>query len=126
MSKVPEDLNYTKNHEWFRVEGDLATIGVTDYAQNQLTDIVYIEAPSVGDKKKAGDVLLTIESVKSAEDVYSPVSGTVVEVNGALDDKPELVNEDSYGNWIVKIKLDSPSSEKGMTASEYKKIIGEN
>ncbi|AKA47873.1 glycine cleavage system protein H [uncultured archaeon] len=126
MSKVPEDLNYTKSHEWFKVEGDIATIGVTDYAQNQLTDIVYIEVPSVGDKKKLGDVLLTIESVKSAEDVYAPVSGTVLEVNSALEDKPELVNEDSYSNWIVKIKLDSPGSEKGMSAPEYRKIIGEN
>ncbi len=126
MSIVPEDLSYTKSHEWFKVEGDVATIGVTDYAQNQLTDIVYIEVPSVGDKKKIGDVLLTIESVKSAEDVYAPVSGTVLEVNSELEDKPELVNEDSYKNWIVRIKLDSPGSEKGMSASEYKKIIGEN
>lgn len=126
MSIVPEDLNYTKSHEWFKVEGDVATIGVTDYAQNQLTDIVYIEVPSVGEKKKIGDVLLTIESVKSAEDVYAPVAGTVLEVNGALEDKPELVNEDSYKNWIVKIKLDSPGSEKGMSASDYKKTIGEN
>lgn len=126
MSNVPGDLNYTKSHEWFRIEGDTATIGITDYAQNQLTDIVYIEVPSVGEKKKAGDVLLTIESVKSAEDVYAPVSGTVSDVNGKLEDTPELVNSDSYGNWIVKIKLDSPGSEKGMSAEEYKKFIGES
>lgn len=126
MSIVPEDLKYTKSHEWFKVEGDVATIGVTDYAQNQLTDIVYIEVPSVGDKKKIGDVLLTIESVKSAEDVFAPVAGTVLEVNGELEDKPELVNEDSYKNWIVRVKLDSPGSEAGMSAAEYRKTIGEN
>lgn len=126
MSKVPEDLKYTKSHEWFKVDGGVATIGITDYAQNQLTDIVYIEMPSVGEKKKIGDVLLTIESVKSAEDVYAPVAGTVTEVNKALDDKPELVNDDSYANWIVRIKLDSPGSEGGMSASDYKGTIGEN
>ncbi len=126
MSKVPENLNYTKSHEWFKVEGDVATIGVTDYAQNQLTDIVYIDLPSKGSKKKKGDVLLTIESVKSAEDVYSPVEGTVEDVNASLEDKPELVNDDSYSNWIVRVKLDSPSDAKGLSASEYKKIIGEN
>lgn len=126
MSNVPSELNYTKSHEWFRVEGDVATIGITDYAQNQLTDIVYIEVPSAGEKKKTGDVLLTIESVKSAEDVYSPVGGTVLEVNKELEDKPELVNDDSYKNWIVKIKLDSPDSAKGLSSDEYKKFIGEN
>lgn len=126
MSKVPEDLNYTKSHEWFKIEGDIATIGITDYAQSQLTDIVYIELPSIGSAKKAGQVLLTMESVKSAEDVYSPVSGKIVEVNEKLNDSPELINADSYANWLVKIKLDSPGAEKGMPASEYKKIIGES
>lgn len=126
MSKVPENLYYTKSHEWFKVEGDMATIGVTDYAQDQLTDIVYIDLPSQGASKKKGDILLTIESVKSAEDVYSPVEGTVEEVNSQLEDKPELVNDDSYANWIVKIKLSSPSDAKGMSSSEYKKIIGES
>lgn len=126
MSKVPEDLSYTKSHEWFKVDGDVVTIGVTDYAQNQLTDIVYIDVPSVGDTKKEGDVLLTIESVKSAEDVYSPVEGEVVEVNKELEDKPELVNEDCYVNWIVKIKSRSTGSSRGMSPEEYRKIIGEN
>ncbi len=126
MSNVPENLNYTKSHEWFKVDGDVVTIGVTDYAQNQLTDIVYIDLPTKGSQKKKGDVLLTIESVKSAEDVYSPVSGTVEEVNSTLEDKPELVNDDSYKNWIVKLKLESPSEAQGISAAEYKKIIGES
>lgn len=126
MSNVPGDLNYTKSHEWFKIEGDTATVGITDYAQNQLTDIVYIEVPTVGEKKKVGDVLITIESVKSAEDVFAPVSGTVSEVNKNLDEKPELVNNDSYANWIVKIKLEGSTPEKGMSAEEYRKFIGEN
>lgn len=126
MSKVPEGLNYTKSHEWFKVDGDIATVGITDYAQGQLTDIVYIELPSVGSNKKSGEILLTVESVKSAEDVYSPVSGKIVEINEKLNDTPELINADSYENWLVKVKLDSPESAKGLSAEDYKKIIGEN
>lgn len=126
MTKVPEGLNYTKSHEWFKIDGDVATVGITDYAQSQLTDIVYIELPSVGSSKKVGEILLTVESVKSAEDVFSPVSGKIVEINEKLNDSPELINADSYENWLVKVKLDSPGAEKGMPASEYKKIIGEN
>ncbi len=124
MSKVPDDLKYTKTHEWFKVVDNIATIGITDYAQNQLTDIVYIDAPKVNESKKKGDVLITIESVKSAEDVYSPVNGTVIEVNKDLEKSPELVNSDAYKYWIIKIKLDD-SNFDSMTAPEYKKYIGE-
>ncbi|MCL4337165.1 MAG: glycine cleavage system protein GcvH [Candidatus Thermoplasmatota archaeon] len=124
MSKVPEDLKFTKSHEWFKEEGGIVTMGISDYAQGQLTDIVYIELPSVGSKKKAGDVLLTIESVKSAEDVYSPVEGEVIEVNKALTDKPELVNSDSYNYWMVKLKKTGKESES-LNPKDYKKFIGE-
>ncbi len=124
MSKVPEDLKFTKSHEWFKEEGGIVTMGISDYAQGQLTDIVYIELPSVGSKKKAGDVLLTIESVKSAEDVYSPVEGEVVEVNKALADKPELVNSDSYSYWMVKLKKTGKETES-LSPGDYKKFIGE-
>ncbi len=124
MSKVPEDLKFTKSHEWFKDEGGVVTMGISDYAQGQLTDIVYIELPSVGSKKKAGEVLLTIESVKSAEDVFSPVEGEVVEVNKALADKPELVNSDSYKYWMVKIKKTGKETES-LSPQDYKKFIGE-
>ncbi len=124
MSKVPEDLKYTKSHEWIRLKGDVAEIGISDYAQQQLTDIVYVDFPKVGATKKSGDVLLTVESVKSAEDVFSPVSGEVVEVNSDLENAPELLNTDSYANWIVKIHLSEQPSGL-MSAEEYRKHIGE-
>lgn len=124
MSKVPENLKFTKTHEWFKTEGDTVTMGISDYAQGQLTDIVYIELPAVGSKKKAGEVLLTIESVKSAEDVFSPVDGEVVEINKELVDKPELVNTDSYSYWMVKLRK-TGSEAASMPAGEYRKFIGE-
>lgn len=124
MSKIPEELKFTKSHEWFKTEGDTVTMGISDYAQSQLTDIVYIELPEVGSTKKAGDVILTIESVKSAEDVYSPVEGEVIEINKDLNDKPELVNSDSYSNWMVRLKKTGQEAQS-MTAGEYKEFIGE-
>lgn len=127
MSNVPDGLRYTKSHEWFKIDGDIATVGITDYAQKQLTDIVYIELPSVGASKKAGEVLLTVESVKSAEDVYSPFSGKISEVNEALSNSPELINQDSYENWLVKIKLSDPDEKiESMSNEEYKKFVGES
>lgn len=126
MSQVPENLRYTKTHEWMKAEGNTVTVGITDFAQKQLTDIVYIDLPKAGTSKKEGEVLLTVESVKSAEDVFTPVSGEVVTVNNALSDSPELINKDSYSNWLVKIKTDENVSSKGLSASEYKKFIGEN
>lgn len=124
MSKIPEDLKYTKSHEWVRLKGDIAEIGISDYAQQQLTDIVFVDFPKVGDKKSAGDVLLTVESVKSAEDVFSPVSGEVTELNKELEKTPELLNTDSYANWIVRIRLSAQPSNL-MTADEYREHIGE-
>lgn len=124
MSKIPEELKFTKTHEWIKTEGDVVTMGISDYAQSQLTDIVYIELPAVGSKKKTGEVLLTIESVKSAEDVFSPVEGEVVEINRELVDKPELVNEDSYANWMVKLKKTGEETSS-MSAGDYRKFIGE-
>ena len=124
MSKIPPELKYTKSHEWVRTEGDLFTVGITDYAQSQLTDIVFIDLPKKGSVKKSGEVLLTIESVKSAEDVYSPVDGEVTDVNTTLEDKPEAVNADPYGNWMVKMKKKGQTAGM-MTADEYRKFIGE-
>lgn len=125
MSSIPEDLKYTKSHEWFRVEGDVLTMGITDYAQHQLTDIVYVDFPKVGETKKVGENLLTVESVKSAEDVYSPATGEVIEVNSVLDAKPENINENSYENWMVKIRVTDASSISGMSPGEYREFIGE-
>ena len=124
MSIIPADLRYTESHEWFKIEGGVATVGITDFAQHQLTDIVYIDMPVKGFKGKVGDTLLTIESVKSAEDVYFPVSGEVIETNQELNDKPELVNSDSYKYWLVKIKMTDEKYE-AMGPEEYKKYTGE-
>jgi glycine cleavage system H protein len=124
MSIIPADLRYTKSHEWFKIENGIATVGITDFAQHQLTDIVYIDMPGKGIKGKAGDTLLTIESVKSAEDVYFPVSGEVIETNPELNEKPELVNSDSYKYWLVKIKV-SDEKYESMNPEEYKAYIGE-
>jgi glycine cleavage system H protein len=124
MSIIPENLNYTKTHEWFKIDGDIATVGITDFAQHQLTDIVYIDMPKIGLSRKAGETLLTIESVKSAEDVYFPVDGEVMETNQELAQKPELVNSDCYKYWLVKIKL-SNNKYDSMKAKEYKSYIGE-
>ena len=126
MSQVPEDLRYTKTHEWMKADGAAVTVGITDFAQKQLTDIVYIDLPKVGVSKKEGEVLLTVESVKSAEDVFTPVSGEITAVNSSLSDNPELINKDSYSNWIVKIKPTENIKSKGMSPDEYRKFIGEN
>lgn len=124
MTNIPENLKYTRTHEWFSEKDGIVTVGISDYAQNQLTDIVYIDLPSPGTKKKAGETLLTIESVKSAEDVYSPVDGEVVEVNTKLSEAPENVNKDSYANWMVKIRKTGKEVES-MNANQYRKFIGE-
>ncbi|WP_393971064.1 glycine cleavage system protein GcvH [Oxyplasma meridianum] len=126
MSHVPNDLRYTKTHEWMKAEGTTVTVGITDFAQKQLTDIVYIDLPKEGTSKKEGEVLLTVESVKSAEDVFTPVSGEIVTVNSSLSDKPELINKDSYSNWMVKIKTTENIERKGLSPDEYRKFIGEN
>src|SRR6185369_18054138 len=108
-SKVPADLKYAKSHEWVRVNGDVATVGITDHAQHELTDIVFVELPDVGRKLKAGDACAVVESVKTASDIYAPVSGEVLRVNQALVDNPALVNTDPYGEgWFFKIQLSNP------------------
>ena len=108
-SKTPEDLRYTKSHEWVRVEGDRATVGITDHAQGQLTDIVYVDLPAVGKKLQAGASALVLESVKTVADVYAPGDGHVCEVNAALKAQPGLINTDPYGKgWIYRIQLDRP------------------
>lgn len=122
---VPAELKYTKEHEWVRVVGDEAFVGITDYAQSQLGDIVFVEVETVGDEMEAGDTFGTIEAVKTVSDLYSPITGEVVEFNAALEDQPELVNKDPYGEgWIIKIKVDDKSELDGLLSSEaYKALI---
>lgn len=109
MAKVIEGLYYSESHEYVRVEGNTGFIGITDYAQNALGNVVYVDMPDVEDEVKAGEEFGAVESVKAASDLISPVSGTVVEVNEALDDQPELVNQDAFANWIIKVEI----SDKG-------------
>lgn len=105
MSKVIEGLYYTESHEWVKVEGEFAYIGITDFAQHQLGNIVYVDIPEVDDEIKQGDEFGAVESVKAASDLLSPVSGTIVEVNEKLSDEPELINKNAFDNWILKVKL---------------------
>ena len=122
--KIMDDLHYTETDEWLRVEGEFAFVGVTDYAQDQLSDIVYVELPSVGDSFAQGETFGVIESVKAAADMHMPASGEVVEVNSALEDTPEIVNEDPYGTWFIKIRLSDAGALKGlMDAAAYKANI---
>ena len=109
MAKVIEGLYYSESHEYVRVEGDFGFIGITDYAQNALGNVVYVDMPDVDDEVEAGEEFGAVESVKAASDLYSPVSGTVVEVNEALEDQPELVNQDAFANWIIKVELSDKS-----------------
>jgi glycine cleavage system H protein len=127
MSQVPEELYYTKEHEWIRVEGDSVVIGITDHAQDALTDIVYIELPEADQNFEDMGEFAIVESVKSASPIFAPLSGAIVEVNEALEDAPELMNEDPYGKgWIVRMKLDNPEAVSGlMSAADYKEEIGE-
>jgi len=127
MSQIPEELYYTKEHEWMRVEGDEIVIGITDYAQEALTDIVYIELPAEGEVLEDMGEFAIVESVKSASPIFAPLAGTVVAVNEALEDAPELMNTDPYGEgWIVRMKLDAPEAIIAMmSAADYKAEIGE-
>lgn len=110
MSNVPADLNYAKSHEWARVAGNLATVGITDHAQHELTDVVFVELPAVGRKVKAGESCAVVESVKTASDIYSPISGEITEVNRAVVDNPALVNSAPYGDgWFFKLRLANPA-----------------
>ena len=109
MSKILDDLRYADSHEWVKIEGDIATVGITDYAQHALGNIVYVDMPEVGDEVTKGEEFGAVESVKAASDLISPISGEVVEVNEALEDEPELVNADAFGNWIMKVRVSDPA-----------------
>ncbi len=123
MSKVIEGLFYSESHEWVKVEGEIATVGVTDFAQKEMGDITYVDMPDVDDEVVKGEEFGALESVKASSDLYSPVSGTVTEKNEALDDSPELVNEDAFANWIIKVKMSDPSEIKDlMDAAAYSKL----
>jgi len=121
---VPEELQYTKSHEWVRTEGDTATIGITDHAQDELGDVVFVELPEVGTTFEAGGSFGTVESVKAVSDLYTPVGGEVVEVNEALNDQPEKINEDPYGEgWIVKLSVSGEGDL--LAASDYEQFLEE-
>ena len=120
----PGNLKYTKDHEWIDLAGDRGKVGITDYAQQQLGDVVYVDLPDVGAKLKAGQSFGTIESVKAVSELYSPVSGEVVEVNAALKDKPETVNANPHGSWMIVVKLANPSEAGSLLdASQYQDLV---
>jgi glycine cleavage system H protein len=124
LSVVPEDLQYTKSHEWVRTEDDTATIGITDHAQDELGDVVFVELPDEGETFDAGESFGTVESVKAVSDLYTPVGGEVVEVNSALEDAPEKINEDPYGEgWIVKLRISEEADL--LSPGEYEKVVEE-
>lgn len=120
MAKIIEGLYYSESHEYVRVEGDQAYIGITDFAQNALGNIVYVDMPDIDDELESGDDFGAVESVKAASDLTLPVSGTVIEINEALEDHPELINQDAFANWIIKIKLsDKTELDELMNAKDY-------
>ena len=122
---VPQELKYTKDHEWVKIEGDIATIGITDFAQGELGDIVYVEVESLNDTLEADSVFGTVEAVKTVSDLFMPLTGEVIAFNEALEDTPETVNEDPYGEgWMIKIKLANPSAIKDLLdAADYTRLV---
>ena len=126
MSKILEGIKYSESHEWVKVEGDVAVVGVSDFAQKEMGDITYVDMPEVDDEVTAGEEFGALESVKASSELIAPVSGTVCEVNAELEDTPEKVNEDAYGAWIIKVKMSDPSElDALMDAAAYKAAIGE-
>jgi glycine cleavage system H protein len=127
MSNIPDNLKYAKSHEWVRIEGDTATVGITDHAQAELTDVVFVELPETGRVLAAGDNCAVVESVKTASDLYAPVAGTVLEINAALTDTPELTNDSPFdGGWFFKLQLDGePDTSHLLDAAGYAAQIGE-
>jgi len=127
MGTVPDELRFTPSHEWVRVEDDFAVVGITDYAQTLLGELVYVELPDVGDVIAQGEDCAVVESVKAASDVYCPINGQIIEVNEELADQPELVNDDPYGNgWLFKIQIDKLEQlEELLTSEEYQKQVAE-
>ncbi len=122
---VPSDLKYTKDHEWIKFDQDVATIGITDFAQGELGDIVYVEIETLNDKLNTEEVFGSVEAVKTVSDLFMPVSGEIIEINEALEDNPEIVNEDPYGEgWMVKVKCNNPiKSENLLDAEAYKALV---
>lgn len=119
MSNIPENLRYSKDHEWVSVDGDIATIGITDYAQSSLGDVVYVDFPRVGDKFDAHEAFGSVESVKAVSEVFTPIAGEVTEINESLNDTPENANSDPYGEgWFVKFKMGNPGEVDGLMSSE--------
>lgn len=124
---IPDDLKYAETHEWIRVDGDIATVGISDHAQEELSDIVFAEPPNLGDTLTAGDPAAVVESVKAASDIYAPISGEVVEINEALSSDPDLINSDPYGaGWIFKVKISEPLELDDLSDAEtYREQIAE-
>lgn len=123
MAKVIEGLYYSESHEFVKVEGEFGYIGITDYAQHELGNIVYVDMPEVDDEVTAGEEFGAVESVKAASDLLSPVSGTVIEINEALEDEPDLINKDAFENWIIKVHIDNPDElSRLMSAAQYEEI----
>lgn len=123
---IPADLKYTEEHEWVRMEGDVATVGVTDHAQEELSDVVFVELPEIGREVEEKEAMAVVESVKAASDIYAPVTGTIVEVNESLEDEPGNVNEEPYGSgWLFKIRVSDMETVEGLlTADDYEEQIG--
>lgn len=124
--KIPQELKYTKDHEWVKIEGDTATIGVTDFAQGELGDIVYVEVETLDETLEKEEVFGTVEAVKTVSDLFMPLSGEIIEFNDSLEDEPEKVNEDPYGEgWMIKIKMsDTSEVDSLLSADEYKEVVG--
>ena len=122
---IPVNLKYTKDHEWISIEGDVATVGITDFAQGELGDIVYVEIEKIGENFLKEEVFGTVEAVKTVSDLFMPVTGEIIDINEKLNEKPELVNEDPYGQgWMIKIKLNNSGTSDLLNSDEYKKLIG--
>jgi glycine cleavage system H protein len=126
MSNLPDDLRYAKTHEWAKLESDGAVrVGISDFAQEQLGDVVYVELPEIGRRVKAGEAVAVVESVKAASDIYSPVSGEIVEINASLEGAPESINEDAYATWLFRVKADNPAELDALLDAEgYRESAG--
>ena len=122
---IPENLKYTKDHEWISIEGDVATVGITDFAQGELGDIVYVEIEKIGENFSKEEVFGTVEAVKTVSDLFMPLAGEIIDINEELNEKPELVNEDPYGQgWMIKIKINSSGISDLLNSEQYKKLVG--
>ena len=122
---IPDNLKYTKDHEWISIEGDVATVGITDFAQGELGDIVYVEIEKIGENFSKEEVFGTVEAVKTVSDLFMPLTGEIIDINDELNEKPELVNEDPYGQgWMIKIKVNSSDMSDLLNSEQYKKLVG--